>query len=169
MDPSYITIYVHWFLMFVTGVIPISCLVFLNASIYAKILETRRLRERCRIRSSTVIGNKICNQLFNLKALRLSLFSSSKPETRLEPRLDQPPAAAPRASQSIHRHQQRADHATFRIELTRATSPNSVSIPIPRSSSSLPRSQTRVHVDQRHQDGSRPPQHCDGVFHLPPT
>ena len=39
-----------------TGIIPMGALIFLNSRIYAKILETRRLRERCRIRSSTVIA-----------------------------------------------------------------------------------------------------------------
>ena len=55
-DPNYITLYVNWFLLLTTGIIPMGALIFLNSRIYAKILETRRLRERCRIRSSTVIA-----------------------------------------------------------------------------------------------------------------
>ena len=55
-DPDYITLYVNWFLLLTTGIIPMGALIFLNSRIYAKILETRRLRERCRIRSSTVIA-----------------------------------------------------------------------------------------------------------------
>ena len=33
-------------------------LIYLNSRIYAKILETRRLRERCKIQSSTAIAMK---------------------------------------------------------------------------------------------------------------
>ena len=55
-DSNYITLYVNWFLLLTTGIIPMAALIFLNSRIYAKILETRRLRERCRIRSSTVIA-----------------------------------------------------------------------------------------------------------------
>ena len=55
-DPDYITLYVNWFLLLTTGIIPMGALIFLNSRIHAKILETRRLRERCRIRSSTVIA-----------------------------------------------------------------------------------------------------------------
>ena len=55
-DPSYITIYVNWFLLFVTGIIPMGSLMYFNSRIYAKILETRRLRERCKIRSSTTLA-----------------------------------------------------------------------------------------------------------------
>ena len=57
-DPAYITIYVNWFLLFATGVIPMGSLIYLNSRIYAKILETRRLRERCKIQSSTAIAMK---------------------------------------------------------------------------------------------------------------
>ena len=57
-NPTYITIYVNWFLLFATGVIPMGSLIYLNSRIYAKILETRRLRERCKIRSSTTIAMK---------------------------------------------------------------------------------------------------------------
>ena len=55
-DQNYITYYVNWFLLLTTGILPMGALIFLNSRIYAKILETRRLRERCRIRSSTVIA-----------------------------------------------------------------------------------------------------------------
>ena len=57
-DPSYITIYVNWFLLFATGIIPMGSLMYLNSRIYAKILETRRLRERCRINTGTVMALK---------------------------------------------------------------------------------------------------------------
>ena len=73
-DSSYITIYVNWFLLITTGLLPMGALVFLNGyelfdatlvgynkvyfigrRIYAKILETRKLRERCRIKASNNI------------------------------------------------------------------------------------------------------------------
>ena len=57
-DPTYITIYVNWFLLFATGIIPMGSLMYLNSRIYAKILETRRLRERCRINTGTVMALK---------------------------------------------------------------------------------------------------------------
>ena len=55
LDPSYIAFYVHWFLLFSTGIIPMGMLIFLNSRIYAKILETRRLRQRCRIQSTNAL------------------------------------------------------------------------------------------------------------------
>ena len=55
-DPSYITFYVNWFLLLTTGLLPMVALIYLNAKIYAKILETRSLREKCRIQSSTVVA-----------------------------------------------------------------------------------------------------------------
>ena len=61
-NSNYITLYVNWFLLLTTGIIPMAALIFLNSRIYAKILETRRLRERCRIRSSTVIALQTRNQ-----------------------------------------------------------------------------------------------------------
>jgi hypothetical protein len=61
-DPNYISLYVNWFLLFTTGIIPMGMLMFLNSRIYAKILETRRLRERCRIRSSTVLALQTHNK-----------------------------------------------------------------------------------------------------------
>ena len=38
-DPDYITLYVNWFLLLTTGIIPMGALIFLNSRIYAKILE----------------------------------------------------------------------------------------------------------------------------------
>eukprot|EP00093_Oithona_nana_P001636 01636.XXX_5444_4188_1 [CDS] Oithona nana genome sequencing. len=54
-DSSYITIYVNWFLLITTGLLPMGALIFLNGRIYAKILETRKLRERCRIKATNNI------------------------------------------------------------------------------------------------------------------
>lgn len=66
-DPTYITFYVNWFLLISTGLVPMAALIFFNSRIYAKILETRRLRERCRIRSSTVMVLQNRNKV-NVKA-----------------------------------------------------------------------------------------------------
>ena len=79
-DPNYITLYVNWFLLLTTGIIPMGALIFLNSRIYAKILETRRLRERCRIRSSTVIALQARNadstttQGFIKQTLKVAFF-----------------------------------------------------------------------------------------------
>lgn len=66
-DPAYITFYVNWFLLISTGLVPMAALIFFNSRIYAKILETRRLRERCRIQSSTVLALQKRNNKINAK------------------------------------------------------------------------------------------------------
>ena len=49
-DPNYIHYYINWFSLLSTGLIPVGLLIFLNGSIYAKIAETSRLRERCKVK-----------------------------------------------------------------------------------------------------------------------
>lgn len=48
-NPTYIHYYINWFNFLSTGLIPVGLLIFLNGSIYAKIVETTRLREKCRV------------------------------------------------------------------------------------------------------------------------
>ncbi len=45
-DPVYINVYVNWFRLLVSGVIPMAVLVILNVNIYLKIVETRRTRAK---------------------------------------------------------------------------------------------------------------------------
>ena len=83
-NPTYIHYYINWFSLLSTGLIPVGLLIFLNGSIYVKIVETTRLREKCRVH----LTNK---QSSNSNIPEIVMASSDSSEKKKPTRIPHPP------------------------------------------------------------------------------